>query len=57
MNNKEANSLAQGVRQIQSEKTAIDLVYNEETGEFEQVARGEITEGMVVTDMTKDGFA
>jgi len=45
------------VRQTQSEKTAIDLVYNEETGEFEQVARGEITEGMVVTDMTKDGFA
>jgi len=37
------------VRQTQSEKTAIDLVYNEETGEFEQVARGEITEGTTIT--------
>lgn len=57
MNQKESNPLAENVRQSQNEKSVVDLVYNEETGEFEQISHGEIAEGMVVTDMTKGGFA
>lgn len=39
--------------------TMMDLVFNPETGEFEQqnVAAGEHPSGMVVTEMTKEGFA
>lgn len=39
--------------------TMLDLVFNPVTGEFEQVKRGEITpsSGMVVTEMTREGFA
>jgi len=36
-----------------------DLVYNAETGEFEQRQHGETPpeSGMVVTEMTREGFA
>lgn len=37
--------------------TMMDLVFNPETGDFEQVPKGSAHEGDVVTDMTKDGFA
>lgn len=39
--------------------TMLDLVFNPVTGEFEQqnVAAGERPSGMVVTEMTKEGFA
>lgn len=57
MNYKEPTPLAETVRQTQNERNAIDLVYNEETGEFEQAPHGANTEGMIVTDMTKGGFA
>ena len=33
------------------------LVYNPNTGEFEQVARGSAHVGDVVTEMTEKGFA
>lgn len=36
----------------------IDLVFDEATGEFRQVAKGEApSQGSVVTGMTKEGFA
>ncbi|GEM_PF-5610672 len=36
----------------------IDLVFDEKTGEFRQVAKGETpSQGTVVTGMTKEGFA
>lgn len=37
--------------------TMMDLVFNPETGDFEQVPKGASHEGDVVTEMTKDGFA
>ena len=39
--------------------TMSELVFNPSTGEFETVAQGTITngEGMIVTEMTKEGFA
>ena len=37
--------------------TMTQLVYNPETGEFEQVAKGSAHVGDVVTDMTEKGFA
>lgn len=53
MNYKVSSPLAESVRQTQKENPVVDLVYNEETGEFEQVAHGNATERMVVADMTK----
>lgn len=39
-------------------RSMIDLVFDETTGEFRQVAKGETPEqGTVVTGMTKEGFA
>lgn len=39
-------------------RSAIDLVFDEATGEFRQVAKGETpSQGSVVTGMTKEGFA
>lgn len=57
MNYKVSSPPAESVRQTQKENPVVDLVYNEETGEFEQAAHGSASEGMVVTDMTKGGFA
>lgn len=42
---------------IQSTSTLKDLVFNPETGDFEQVERGTANEGDTVTKMTEDGFA
>ncbi len=38
-------------------RSMMDLVYDEATGEFKQVPRGENTNGTVVTEMTEHGFA
>lgn len=38
-------------------RTMTQLVYNSDTGEFEQVARGTAHTGDVVTEMTEKGFA
>lgn len=38
-------------------RSMMDLVYDEVTGEFKQVPRGESTNGTVVTEMTEQGFA
>ena len=40
-----------------STSTLKDLVFNPETGDFEQVERGSTNEGDTVTKMTEDGFA
>lgn len=42
---------------IQSEHSVKDLVYNPETGDFEQVERGAAHEGDTVTQMSIDRFA
>lgn len=41
----------------QSTSSLKDLVFNPETGDFEQVERGTANEGDTVTKMTEDGFA
>ncbi len=41
----------------QSTSTLKDLVFNPETGDFEQVEQGTSNEGDTVTKMTEDGFA
>ena len=50
--------ILEGAKQQGEGKSMKDLVFNPETGEFEQVDKGAPTgTGTVVTDMTKDGFA
>ncbi len=52
------NKLGEQVRdQGYKGSTMMDLVFNPETGNFEQIPKGTAHEGDVVTDMTKDGFA
>ena len=52
------NKLGEEVRdQGYKGSTMMDLVFNPETGNFEQIPKGTAHEGDVVTDMTKDGFA
>lgn len=46
----------QGVS-TQTTSTLKDLVFNPETGDFEQVDQGTAHEGDTVTKMTEDGFA
>ena len=45
------------VMTAQSTSSLKDLVFNPETGDFEQVLRGTANEGDTVTKMTEDGFA
>lgn len=56
MNDPVINSNGRGVS-TQSTSTLKDLVYNPETGDFEQVETGTASEGDTVTKMTEDGFA
>lgn len=56
MNKPVINSKGPGVS-TQSTSTLKDLVFNPETGDFEQVERGSTNEGDTVTKMTEDGFA
>lgn len=62
MNEKELVRLGENVRkQGYGTRTAapvVDLVFNPETGEFEQCAHGSTpAAGTVVTAMTREGFA
>ncbi len=58
MNEEKANKIAKVVKDTQGGNTITDLVFNPNTGEFEEAPMG-VTHGAgeVVTDMTKDGFA
>lgn len=56
MNESVLNSNGRGLS-TQSTSSLKDLVYNPETGDFEQVERGSVNEGDTVTKMTEDGFA
>ena len=60
MNEKELSNVGEEVRkQGYGNDTMQDLVFNPVTGEFEQHRHGETTpsSGMVVTEMTREGFA
>lgn len=60
MNEKELSKLGEEVRkQGYGNDTMQDLVFNPVTGEFEQHRHGETAppSGMVVTEMTREGFA
>ena len=60
MNEKDLSKLGEEVRKQGYENdTMQDLVFNPVTGEFEQHRHGETTpaSGMVVTEMTREGFA
>ncbi|MCF0172894.1 MAG: ThiF family adenylyltransferase, partial [Bacteroidales bacterium] len=50
--------MATAVRDTQyAPAPTMELVFNPNTGEFEQAPAGSATNGEIVTDMTKDGFA
>lgn len=60
MKSQELEALGEGVRKQGYETSSMqDLVYNPETGEFEQRQHSEIPpeSGIVVTEMTREGFA
>ena len=60
MTQQELLRLGESVRKQGYEKdTMQDLVYNAETGEFEQRQHSELPpeSGIVVTEMTREGFA
>lgn len=56
MNEPVINNSGRGVS-TQSTSTLKDLVFNPETGDFEQIPVGTANEGDTVTKMTTDGFA
>lgn len=56
MNDPVINTNRRGVS-TQSTSTLKDLVFNPETGDFEQVPVGTVNEGDTVTKMTENGFA
>lgn len=60
MNDNELSALAEGVRDqgIKQEASMTQLVYDSQTGEFRQIARGtQPLTGEIVTEMTENGFA
>lgn len=58
MDEQKINKVAQVVKDTQQGNTITDLVFNPNTGEFEEAPYGLVHgSGEVVTDMTKDGFA
>lgn len=56
MNDPIINNTRRGTS-TQNTSTLKDLVFNPETGDFEQVDVGSAVEGDTVTKMTEDGFA
>ena len=56
-NNQKNSELAKAVKKSQASNSVIDLVYNEETGQFAPSTGGTLQEGTIVTQMTKEGFA
>lgn len=60
MNMNEAERFGEEIRRQgrpETGRSMMDLVYDEVTGEFKQVPRGEHANGTVVTEMTEQGFA
>ncbi len=55
MNENVINTNTRGTSQ--STSSLKDLVFNPETGDFEQVDRGSANEGDIVTELSKEGFA
>ena len=56
-NNQKLSELARAVQHSQAKNSVVDLVYNEETGQFAPSMSGTPTEGTIVTQMTKEGYA
>ena len=56
-NNHQMSELAKAVQNSQAKNSVIDLVYNEETGQFAPSMSGTPAEGTIVTQMTKEGYA
>ena len=56
-NYQKMSELARAVQGSQAKNSVIDLVYNEETGQFAPSMGGSPTEGTIVTQMTKEGYA
>lgn len=56
-NNQKLSELAKAVQRSQERNSVVDLVYNEETGQFAPSRKDAPTEGAIVTAMTKEGFA
>ena len=56
-NKQQMSELANAVQRSQAKNAVIDLVYNEETGQFVPSTVEEPAEGTIVTQMTKEGFA
>ena len=57
MNEQELEKFGNQIKDQGEGGTMTQLVYNPNTGEFEQVARGASHVGDVVTEMTRKGFA
>ena len=56
-NNQKLSELARAVQRAQAPNSVVDLIYNEETGQFAPSIDGAPAEGAIVTGMAKDGFA
>lgn len=56
-NNQKMSELAKAVQNSQKKNTVVDLVYNEETGQFMPSTIESPTEGTIVTQMTQEGYA
>ena len=56
-NNQKLSELAKTVIATQQPRPVVELVYDEETGQFVQSTAGAPAEGTIVTQMTKEGFA
>ena len=56
-NNHQMSELAKAVQNSQAKNSVIDLVYNEETGQFAPSTIESPKEGAVVTQMTGEGYA
>lgn len=56
-NKQRLSELAKAVQGSQARNSVVELVYNEETGQFVPSMTGAPAEGAIVTPMTKEGFA
>ena len=56
-NYQKMSELARAVQGSQAKNSVIDLVYNEETGQFAPSMSEAPAEGIIVTQMTKEGYA
>lgn len=56
-NYQKMSELASAVQKSQAKNSVIDLVYNEETGQFAPSTIESPKEGAIVTQMTQEGYA